>query len=113
MLLRSIWLSAIPLVAFGVAAPHGEEASRRVTQASPRFDFPEMQHTVFLAVLEGLYRDAVPVEAVDLVLAPDATGEFANFVLRCPICTPAREAFRTYRTRPEIEGFKGPFFSGR
>jgi hypothetical protein len=65
--------------------------------------------TVFFAVLEGLYRDGVSSEVVALVLADDAgTGQPDLFVYACPLCTPAREAFRLYQRRPSFDGQKMP-----
>lgn len=63
---------------------------------------------LFFAVLEGLYRDGVSDEAADaLLLTNDAEG-YALFVPGCPICTPALNALRTYRTRPDFAGYKVP-----
>ena len=63
---------------------------------------------LFFAVLEGLYRDGVSDEAVDaLLLTNDADG-FALFVPGCPICTPALNALRVYRARPDFVGYKMP-----
>jgi hypothetical protein len=64
---------------------------------------------VFFAVLEGLYRDGVSSEVVSLALAGDpATGQSDHFVYACPLCTPAREAFRLYQRRPRFESLKMP-----
>ena len=60
---------------------------------------------VFFAVLEGLYLDGVPNEAVDRILLCDPeSGRYLHFVYGCPICTPALDALRTYRNR-------APFYS--
>ena len=65
--------------------------------------------TIFFAVLEGLYRDGISNEVVDLVLAPDpVAGGRDHFVSACPLCSPALEAFRLYRERPMFEGLKSP-----
>jgi len=64
---------------------------------------------VFFAVLEGLYRDGVSSEVVGLVLAGDpTTRQSDHFVYACPLCTPAREAFRLYQRRPRFDGLKMP-----
>lgn len=61
---------------------------------------PEYTQHIFFAVLEGLYRDGVENSVVDAVLAEDPqSGWPLNFVHSCPICMPAREAFRIYRAR--------------
>src|SRR2546429_752891 len=66
---------------------------------------------VFFAVLEGLYRDGVSNDTVDLIIPPGANGaarfEPEHFVYACPLCHPAFEAFSLYRHRKEIFGFKG------
>jgi hypothetical protein len=85
---------------------HGAEPSpRRATV----WNEDTYSQAVFFAVLEGLYRDGVPSEVVDLALAGDAaTGQSDHFVYACPLCTPAREAFRLYRRRPYFESLKMP-----
>jgi hypothetical protein len=61
---------------------------------------------VFFAVLEGLYTDGVSNETVDLII-PD--GKFhEHFVDCCPLCQPAFEAIRLYRSRQEFIGFQRP-----
>jgi len=78
------------------------------TQQSP---WDRYGQEIFFAVLEGLYRDGVSNDVVDLILAPDPkTGEpdmRKNFVYACPLCHPAFEAFRLYRTRNPFLGLKG------
>ena len=59
---------------------------------------------VFFAVLEGLYRDGVSSETVDLILKKDYNE---HFVYCCPLCHPAYEAFVLYRGRPRFYGLKG------
>jgi hypothetical protein len=63
-------------------------------------------HMVFFAVLEGLYTDGVENETVDLIIP---SGRFQDhFVDCCPLCQPAYEAFRLYRSRERFIGFKEP-----
>jgi hypothetical protein len=72
--------------------PGGDEASQ--------IERPDISGLVFFAVLEGLYRDGVPNEAVDSILLCDPeSGRYLHFVDGCPLCTPALDALRTYRNR--------------
>ncbi|HYE19935.1 MAG TPA: hypothetical protein VEA69_15910 [Tepidisphaeraceae bacterium] len=61
---------------------------------------------VFFAVLEGLYTDGVPDEAVNLIVPPDAGGDGVkhSFVFRCPLCHAAYEAFVLYQNRTAFNG---------
>jgi hypothetical protein len=65
---------------------------------------------VFFAVLEGLYRDGVKDDDVDLIIPPGESGkprfDLEHFVYACPLCHPAFEAFRLYRQREYFYGFK-------
>jgi hypothetical protein len=65
---------------------------------------------VFFAVWEGLYEDGVPNEVVDLIIPRDPkSGEprmTEHFVYACPLCHPAFEAFRLYRSRQPFFGQK-------
>lgn len=65
---------------------------------------------VFFAVLEGLYRDGVSNDDVDLIIPPGKDGkpmfDTEHFVYACPLCEPAFEAFRLYRQRDNFFGFK-------
>lgn len=64
---------------------------------------------VFMAVLEGLYRDGVSTDVVDALLVEEQEdGFFSLFVLGCPICNPTLNAFLTYHNRPELVGLKPP-----
>lgn len=72
--------------------PGGDEASS--------VERPDISGLVFFGVLEGLYRDGVPNEAVDSILLCDPeSGRYLHFVYGCPLCTPALDALRTYRNR--------------
>jgi hypothetical protein len=63
-------------------------------------------HLVFFAVLEGCYRDGVTNRLVDQLLPenPDTGGVRLeeHFVFACPVCMPAVEALRAYRSRPRF-----------
>jgi len=67
---------------------------------APRSSFSEQHRAVFFAVLEGLYEDGVSDEDVDRILRVDpATKAPRHFVPGCPLCNPALDAFRAYRSR--------------
>ncbi len=67
---------------------------------------------VFFAVLEGLYRDGVKNDDVDVIVPPGQHGrpkfDNDNFVYACPLCHPAYEAFCLYSQRQEFYGLKLP-----
>ncbi len=62
---------------------------------------------VFFAVLEGLYRDGVQNEVIDLVIGEPEKEKGAKvkscFVFRCELCHATYEAFRAYRNRPVFQ----------
>ena len=74
---------------------------------------------IFFAVLEGLYRDGVQNEVVDLVLGEGAEkqkkGEEIKrcFVFKCELCHATYEAFRTYRSRPVFANSAGQSTFGK
>lgn len=101
----------VPLTALARSPSPGGEACRQAAELEAKIA-REGQRELFFAVLEGLYADGVSNEAVDAILAVDpSSGLPANFVEGCPICVPAQEAFRAYRSRPESR-FKRPFGDG-
>jgi hypothetical protein len=60
---------------------------------------------VFHAVLEGLYEDGVDDDVVNNIVPPDKKGREKmrrSFVLDCPLCQPAFEAFCVYQSRPKF-----------
>src|SRR4051812_19549419 len=60
---------------------------------------------VFFAVLQGLYEDGVSDEVVSNIVPPDKKGRDKmrhSFVLDCPLCQPAYEAFCVYQCRPRF-----------
>src|SRR5262249_38066228 len=60
---------------------------------------------VFFAVLQGLYEDGVSDEVVNSIVPPDKKGREKmrhSFVLQCPLCQPAYEAFCVYQSRPRF-----------
>ena len=98
---------------FAAAMMAGLMGSR--TEAMPvgqttRVEEGDVRQLVFFAVLEGLYRDGVSNEDVDIILAKDPkTKQYRlneNFVYTCPLCMPALDAFALYRSRPSFNGWK-------
>jgi hypothetical protein len=68
---------------------------------------PEFDRDLFFAALEGLYRDGVSNEIVDVLLALEpSSGWPSHFVYACPVCMPIFDALRTYRGRPVFFGDK-------
>src|SRR4051812_4563945 len=66
---------------------------------------------VFFAVLQGLYEDGVGDDVVNSVVPPGKKGREKmrhSFVLDCPLCQPAYEAFCAYQARPRFEGEDAP-----
>jgi hypothetical protein len=69
---------------------------------------------VFHAVLQGLYEDGVTDDVVNNIVPPDKQGREKmrrSFVLDCPLCQPAFEAFCVYQSRPKFsDGSKASTF---
>ena len=104
---------AIPVtvVALVVACLLGTGPNLRPNLSGEPAKRENTEQLIFFAVLEGLYRDGVANDDVDIVLAKTkrkggAEG-YINFVYGCGLCTPALDAFRTYRARPEFYARKG------
>jgi hypothetical protein len=84
----------------------GRHVALRPKEIDARDPYAQM---IFFAVLEGLYQDGASNEIVDAVLAPGSGGNrLMHFVYACPICSPAADAFRTYRARVEFCCYKVP-----
>jgi hypothetical protein len=106
MRLTSLALFAAILMALPVAAdpvPPAKSAEPAAEKAVGWKDDPVCR-MVFFAVLEGLYEDGVPDEAVDGVV-PRRPKEGTipikrSFVIECPLCNPVYEAFALYQKRP-------------
>lgn len=65
----------------------------------PAGQYSEAHRFVFFAVLEGCYTDGLIDEDIDLIFSKKEKGhrdEFANFILGCPLCGPASDAFKRY-----------------
>jgi hypothetical protein len=65
---------------------------------------PEGKHPrfVYLAVLEGLYEEAVEPATARAVLQTPSPGLFVG---KCPLCQPARFAFEVYAAHPFLPGY--------
>lgn len=78
---------------------------------SPAWVGNQASQLIFLAVLEGLYRDGPSNDDIDLMIPPSKDGGLPrfndHFVYACPLCHPAYEALRLYRMRPRFYGLKG------
>jgi hypothetical protein len=100
---RSFLAMLVAVVLFSVA--HAAEEPKAA--AKPDSDLVKWQDSeagqfVYFAVLEGLFRDGVPNDVVDLVINParDLDNKVKHvFVLECDICHAAYEAFVFYRKR--------------
>lgn len=70
---------------------------------NPPADFYSEAHRfVFFAVLEGCYADGLIEEDLDWILPLTSEGRldtYANFVISCPLCAPALDAFQLYSVR--------------
>src|SRR5436190_20481243 len=96
-------LSISPLLATIAVAVvwrlHGAENSPTNNPHAPWFQTRASQ-LVFFAVLEGLYRDGVSNDVVDLIIPSDkncsSQFDLEHLVYACPICHPAFEALRLY-----------------
>ena len=63
---------------------------------------------VFFTVLEGLYRDGISDEIVDLVIGRVESNDLERaFIFRCKLCHATYEAFAAYQRRPEFSGTEG------
>ena len=106
-------LSALLLVmVLGFLAVVWAKASTvRARASSNSWTESRVSQLIFFAVLEGLYRNGVSNEDVDLIIPPGKNGKGnfdpEHFVYACPLCHPVFEAFRLYRQREVFYGFKG------
>jgi hypothetical protein len=87
------------------APPPGAALDPAAFGKSPITSWPDAEagRLIFFAVLEGLFRDGVTNEVVDIVAPPPLGSllpvEQMLFVPGCQICTPAQRAFALYRQR--------------
>ena len=71
---------------------------------------------VFFAILEGLYRDGIQDEVVDLVLGETVDLDVKVkhcFVFKCELCHAAYEAFALYKARPAFKNTEGKTTFGK
>ncbi len=100
------------ILALCLASGHSQVDDRDRENPLPRDEYAQEFQLVFFAVLEGLYRDGVSGEALDLILPnseemliPDAP-EMTNFVYNCPLCAATYNALKLYAARTEFYGQK-------
>lgn len=101
-------LLALVMVATGAGQADDKPAERAAPPPpSEQWRNDPACQMVFFAVLEGLYVDGVPDEAVDLIVPPKTnldTNVKHDFVFRCPLCHAAYEAFVLYQRRQAFNG---------
>jgi len=71
---------------------------------------------IFFTTLEGLYRDGVSTEVVDLILGKESKLENKvkhDFVFRCKLCHAVYEAFALYRRRQTFSGSAADTFGAK
>jgi hypothetical protein len=99
------WLLAVVLALAAVLVGDGTvsfAAEEKPAAGLVKWQDSEAGQFVFFAVLEGLYRDGVPNEVVDLIIDPPREMDNKvkhTFVFQCDICHAAFEAFVLYRRR--------------
>ena len=105
------WLGvSLGLALIGGMGLSGPWGAARAAAGTPRASEESVRDLVFFAVLEGLYRDGVSNESVDIILAREEVDEgerYTHFIYGCPLCQPALNAFLVYRQRPAFYAWKG------
>ncbi len=103
-------LLAPPLLTQAIAEPKPTGVVEKKQGIKPTADWhldKECQ-AVFFTVIEGLYRDGISQEVVDLVIGhAEANKVDRAFVFRCPLCHACFEAFALYQRRPTFNGTAG------
>ncbi len=113
--MRTLLIAAALALPLGPAT-HGDPAKPATKDAPKAADWKADPacRLVFFAVLEGLYEDGVDEAVVNNIVPPDKTGKEKmrrSFVLDCPLCQPAFEAFCVYQGRPKFsDGSKASAF---
>ena len=102
--MKSPCLFLLSFCALSLSPGVGHSADPKVSLGSnPPADFySEAHRLVFFAVLEGCYADGLIMEDLNWILPLKAEGcrdDYANFVLSCPLCSPALDAFQLYAVR--------------
>ena len=99
---RLFFLSLLS-ISLNPAMSYGADRAEPLVGPNPPADFySEAHRLVFFAVLEGCYADGLTGEDLDRILPKDSGGRsdaYANFVISCPICAPALDAFQLYAVR--------------
>lgn len=92
------------------SVPQSSEALTPARPIQTEQKFEPLDQLMFFAVSEGLYREGVANEDVDIILTQvkGENGElgYMNFVYGCGLCTPSLNAFRNYRQRLPFYGSK-------
>jgi hypothetical protein len=103
--MRTLLFAAL-FLAVGEPTPAGGPASPKPSPAKVTdWKADPACRLVFHAVLEGLYEDGVTDDVVNNIVPPDKKGREKmrrSFVLDCPLCQPAFEAFCVYQNRPKF-----------
>jgi hypothetical protein len=106
--MRILLITAVALT-IGAAIPAHEPARHKEKPAAGKvvkdWKADPACRLVFFAVLQGLYEDGVSDEVVNNIVPPDKKGREKmrhSFVLDCPLCQPAFEAFCVYQSRPRF-----------
>lgn len=68
-------------------------------------EFSRGHKFVFFAVVEGLYNDGLDESSVVAIIGENMSD---NFIVGCPICHPAYDAFLLYRVKPLFQSRKRP-----
>ena len=93
-----------------IISPLGAQEEPKAPKESVIWQEDPVCQFVFFAVLEGLYRDGVQDEIVDLVIGKagaDDTGVKRCFVFQCELCHATYEAFCLYRQRQQFANSSG------
>ncbi|MEM7385462.1 MAG: hypothetical protein AAF514_11005, partial [Verrucomicrobiota bacterium] len=108
---------ALPSVKAQESINGGSLGSEKRAKTSVVWQKEPLCQFVFFAVLEGLYRDGVQNEIVDLIIGETekaaTDGVKRSFVFQCELCHATFEAFRTYRGRPSFLNSAGQTSFGK
>lgn len=104
--LLALFATTLPITSLAQAAPTEKNAAPDIDLALTWHQNATAQF-VFFSVLEGCYRDGLPVEAAKLIANPDADKPVKRFfVFRCELCHASYEAFRAYAATPGFTHIK-------
>lgn len=99
--MKSITLVTFVTIAAWLPAPASAQEEIRMDY------FGDAYQLVYFGVLEGLFKDGVKTEEVDLILRrKDEGAHYDHFIYACPICMAAIHALELYRERPRFYGIK-------